>query len=190
MSGFRADLGGAQTLYDLTPDVTMLGKVIGGGYNLAAVGGRREIMEALAPVGEVYQAGTLSGNPVAVAAGTATLSLLKEPGVFSGIVEKTERLVQGILGAAQAAGVPMWGAQVGTMACLFFTGEPVRDFADAKGADIDRFRKYFHAMLAGDGKIGHYLAPSAFEALFVSAAHTDEDIELTIRAAAESLSAL
>jgi len=190
MSGFRADLGGAQTLYSLTPDLTMLGKVIGGGYNLGVVGGRREIMESLAPMGEVYQAGTLSGNPVAVAAGLATLSVLKEPGLFSGIVEKTERLVRGILAAAQDSGVPMWGAQVGTMACLFFTGEPVRNFADAKGADIERFKRYFHAMLKGDGTIGHYLAPSAFEALFVSAAHTDEDIDLTIRAAAESLGAV
>lgn len=190
MSGFRVDLGGAQTLYGLKPDLTMLGKVIGGGYNLAAVGGRRDIMESLAPVGEVYQAGTLSGNPVAVAAGLATLSVLKEPGLFSVIVEKTERLVRGLLQSARTAGVPMWGAQVGTMACLFFTEGPVRNFADAKGADIERFKRYFHAMLKGDGKLGHYFAPSAFEALFVSAAHTDEDIEMTIRAAAESLSAL
>jgi len=190
MSGFRADLGGAQTLYGLTPDLTMLGKVIGGGYNLAAVGGRREIMEFLAPVGEVYQAGTLSGNPVAVAAGLATLSVLQEPGLFSNIVEKTERLVRGILLSAQNAGVPMWGAQAGTMACLFFTEGPIRNFADAKGADIDRFKKFFHAMLKGDGNIGQYLAPSAFEALFVSAAHTDEDIDLTVQAAAESLAVL
>jgi len=190
MSGFRADLGGAQTLFDLTPDLTMLGKVIGGGYNLGAVGGRRDIMESLAPVGEVYQAGTLSGNPVAVAAGLATLSVLKKPGLFSGIVEKTERLVRGILDVAEKAGVPMWGAQVGTMACLFFTGEPVRNFADAKAADIERFKKHFHAMLAGDGAVGHYLAPSAFEALFVSSAHTDEDIEMTIHAAEKSLSSL
>lgn len=190
MSGFRADLGGAQTLYGLKPDLTMLGKVIGGGYNLAAVGGRRDIMESLAPVGDVYQAGTLSGNPVAVAAGLATLSVLKEPGLFSGIVEKTERLVRGILQSAQNSGIPMWGAQAGTMACLFFTEGPVRNFADAKGADIDRFKKYFHSMLKGDGTLGVYLAPSAFEALFVSAAHTDEDIEFTIQAAAESLAAL
>ncbi|MBN1882715.1 MAG: glutamate-1-semialdehyde 2,1-aminomutase [Deltaproteobacteria bacterium] len=190
MSGFRADLGGAQTLFGLDPDLTMLGKVVGGGYNLAAVGGRRDIMESLAPVGDVYQAGTLSGNPVAVAAGLATLLILKEPGLFSGIVEKTERLVRGILLSAEKAGVPMWGAQVGTMACLFFTDSPVRNFVDAKNADGERFKKYFHAMLKGDGTLGHYFAPSAFEALFVSAAHTGEDIETTIRAAAESLSAL
>ena len=190
MSGFRTDLGGAQTLYDLSPDLTLLGKVIGGGYNLGAVGGRRDIMESLAPVGKVYQAGTISGNPVAVAAGLATLAILKEPGVFSGIVNKTERLIRGILRSAQATGVPMWGAQVGTMACLFFTGGPVRNFADAKNAEREPFRRYFHAMLKGDGRLGHYLAPSAFEALFVSAAHTDEDIDLTIQAATESLAVL
>jgi glutamate-1-semialdehyde 2,1-aminomutase len=182
MSGFRVDLGGAQTLWGLAPDLTLLGKVVGGGFPLAAVAGRRQVMERLAPSGPVYQAGTLSGNPVAVAAGIATLSVLSRPGVFQGIVEKTDALRGGIVKAAADAGVPLRGGGVGTMASFFFAEQPVRDFAQAKATRSDLFVRWFHEMLGG----GIYLAPSPFEALFVSAAHSDEDIRETIRAATQA----
>lgn len=185
MNGFRVDYknggGGAQTLYGLTPDITLLGKVIGGGFPLGAVAGRGEIMEKLAPSGGIYQAGTLSGNPVAVSAGLATLKELFRPGIFDDIVRKTNKLIDGLLSAAKAAGVPLWGAAVGTMASVFFTEGPVKNFEDAKKADGDLFKKYFHEML----KRGVYLAPSPYEALFLSSAHTDEDIAETVEKAGE-----
>jgi len=182
MSGFRVDLGGAQTLWGLDPDITLLGKVVGGGFPLAAVAGRRQVMERLAPSGPVYQAGTLSGNPVAVAAGIATLSVLSRPGVFEGIVEKTDTLRKGVSGAAGAAGVPLWGASVGTMMSFFFSGTPVRNFAEVKATRSDLFVRWFHEMIGR----GIYLAPSPFEALFVSAAHSDDDIRDTVDAAGDA----
>ncbi len=185
MNGFRVDYknggGGSQTLYGLSPDITLLGKVIGGGFPLGAVAGKKEIMENLAPSGGIYQAGTLSGNPVAVSAGLATLRELYRPGVFNDIVGKTKGLIEGLLSAAKEAGVPLWGAAVGTMAAVFFTEGPVKNFEDAKGANGDLFKRYFHEML----KRGVYLAPSPFEALFVSSTHTDDDIAKTVEAAGE-----
>ncbi|MBN1573019.1 MAG: glutamate-1-semialdehyde 2,1-aminomutase [Deltaproteobacteria bacterium] len=185
MNGFRVDYknggGGAQTLYKLSPDITLLGKVIGGGFPLGAVAGKKDIMEKLAPSGEIYQAGTLSGNPVAVSAGLATLRELYRPGVFDDIVKKTKGLIEGILSAAKESRVPLWGTAVGTMASVFFTEGPVRNFEDAKEADGGLFKKYFHEMI----ERGVYLAPSPFEALFVSSAHTDDDIAETVKAAGE-----
>jgi glutamate-1-semialdehyde 2,1-aminomutase len=179
MSGFRADMGGAQTLWGLDPDITLLGKVVGGGFPLAAVAGRRPVMERLAPSGPVYQAGTLSGNPEAVAAGIATLSVLSRPGVFEGIAGKADALREGVIDAAKDAGVPLWGAAVGTMLSFFFSDGPVRSFSEAKATRADRFVSWFHEMF----KRGIYLAPSPFEALFVSAAHSDDDIRETVQAA-------
>jgi glutamate-1-semialdehyde 2,1-aminomutase len=182
MSGFRVSLGGAQTLYKLTPDMTLLGKVIGGGFPLAAVAGRGELMEHLAPGGPVYQAGTLSGNPVAVAAGRATLAVLSRPGVFDDIVKKTDAVREGVIAAARTSGVPLWAAPAGTMTSFFFSERPVRSFAEAKATGSDLFARWFHEMLGR----GIYLAPSPFEALFLSSAHTDDDIEETIGAAREA----
>jgi len=186
MSGFRAALGGAQTLWGLDPDITLLGKVVGGGFPLAAVAGRRHIMEHLAPSGPVYQAGTLSGNPVAVAAGIATLGVLARPGVFDGIAAKTDTLSRGVIGAADAAGVRLWGSAVGTMGSFFFSEGPVRNFAEAKATRGDLFIRWFHEML----NRGIYMAPSPFEALFLSAAHSERDISDTITAARDSFAQL
>jgi glutamate-1-semialdehyde 2,1-aminomutase len=183
MTGFRVALGGAQALYAVQPDLTTLGKVIGGGMPVGAFGGRREIMEKIAPLGPVYQAGTLSGNPVAMAAGLKTLELISEPGFYEALTAKTRRLVDGLEQAAAAAGVPLTTNQVGGMFGIFFTDAPrVSDYAGATACDQERFRTFYHAMLDR----GVYLAPSAFEAGFVSAAHSDADIDATLGAAAES----
>jgi len=180
MTGFRVALGGAQALYDVTPDMTTLGKIIGGGMPVGAFGGKRAIMEHLAPLGPVYQAGTLSGNPVAMAAGLTTLNLLSEPGFHEALTEKTTRLLDGMTAAAHAEGVAFTTAQAGAMFGLFFTDQSrISSFADVMACDSERFNRFFHAMLDQ----GVYLAPSAFEAGFVSAAHSDEDIEATIAAA-------
>ncbi len=182
MTGFRVALGGAQGLYGVAPDLTTLGKVIGGGMPVGAFGGKRAIMEKIAPLGPVYQAGTLSGNPVAMAAGLKTLELLSQPGFHTALAEKTERLVTGMVAAAGKAGVALSENHVGGMFGLFFTeAERVTDFAGTTACDQERFRRFFHAML----ERGVYLAPSAFEAGFVSAAHGDAEIEATL-AAAES----
>ncbi len=183
MCGFRVDLGGAQTLFGLSPDITLLGKVIGGGFPLGAIAGRREIMERLAPSGDIYQAGTLSGNPVAVAAGLATIKALSKKGVFQKIVDTTSSLKNQVMESAKEAGVKMCGAQVGTMASFFFCEGPVVNFDDAKTADGDLFKKYFHEML----NRGIYLAPSPFEALFLSSTHTEGDINKTVSAFREVL---
>ena len=183
LSGFRAALGGAGALYGVTPDLITLGKVIGGGLPLAAYAGRRELMEWVAPAGPVYQAGTLSGNPLAVAAGLATLRRLREPGLFEGIAAKAERLVGGIAAAAAAAGVPAFPTRVGTLGCVFLTPRRVISYEDAKTSDTARFARYFAGLLAR----GVSIAPSQFEALFLSAAHTDDEIERTIEAAAAAL---
>lgn len=180
MTGFRVALGGAQALYGIKPDLTTLGKIVGGGMPVGAFGGRKEIMEQIAPLGPVYQAGTLSGNPVAMAAGLATLEAICEPGFHARLEEKTRRLVDGLLNAARAASIPLSANQVCGMFGVFFTDKtPVRYFREVMACDVERFKKFFHAML----QEGVYLAPSAFEAGFVSSAHTDAEIDATIAAA-------
>lgn len=186
MTGFRVAFGGAQSLYDIDPDLTTLGKIIGGGMPVGAYGGKREFMRQVAPEGPVYQAGTLSGNPVAMAAGIATLDRLKTPGVYEALARKTERLVKGLAAAANKAGVPASVDHVGSMLGLFFTDIPVTNFEDAKTCDLERFTAYYQGML----QQGIYLAPSQFEAGFVSLAHSDADIDKTIRAAEAVLSGL
>lgn len=185
MSGFRVALGGAQTLFGVAPDLTTLGKVIGGGMPVAAFGGRREIMEHIAPLGPVYQAGTLSGNPLAMTAGLATLEIVSRPGFYETLTARTTELVEGVLKRAGERGVAMSANQVGGMFGLFFTDEPrVRNFAQATDCDLAAFQRFFHGMLDA----GVYLAPSAYEAGFVSAAHSEADIEATIAAADAVLS--
>jgi glutamate-1-semialdehyde 2,1-aminomutase len=175
MTGFRVALGGAAELFGVTPDLTTLGKVIGGGLPVAAYGGRRDLMERVAPTGPVYQAGTLSGNPLAMAAGIATLSALT-PTVHERIARQTRALVEGLRGIAARRGVPFTADSAGSMFGFFFRAEPVRSFSDAKSADVELFRRFFHAALAR----GVYLAPSAFEAGFLSAAHGDGELALTL----------
>ena len=179
MSGFRAAYGGAQARYNITPDITCLGKVIGGGMPVGAYGGSREIMQHIAPEGNIYQAGTLSGNPVAMAAGIATLSELKKPGVYDALETRTRRLADGLARVAADADVPVQARAVGAMLGLFFTDRPVTDFASAKTSDLSRFAAYYRAML----EKGIFLAPSQFEAIFVSTAHTDDHIDRTVNAA-------
>jgi glutamate-1-semialdehyde 2,1-aminomutase len=187
MTGFRVALGGAQERYGVTPDLTTLGKVIGGGMPVGAFGGRREIMERIAPLGPVYQAGTLSGNPVAMSAGLKTLELLSAPGFFEDLEAKTERLANGLVEVAKRAGVPLTANCVGGMFGIFFTDVPqVTSYAQATACNVDQFKRFYHAMLAR----GVYLAPSAFEAGFVSAAHTDADLDSTLTAAAEAFAAV
>ena len=182
MTGFRVHPGGAQALYGVTPDLTMLGKVIGGGLPVGAYGGRREIMELVAPAGPVYQAGTLSGNPLAMTAGIETLRALVEPGVWDGLERTGGRLVAGL----EAIRAPVQISRVGTMFGLFFTKAPVRGWEDAKLADTERFASFHGAMLDR----GVYLAPSQFEAGFLSTAHGDAEIDATIAAAAEAFAVL
>lgn len=183
ITGFRAAYGGAQQLYGVTPDITTLGKIIGGGLPVGAYGGKREIMECIAPAGPVYQAGTLSGNPLAVSAGIATLKVLGEPGFYETLNDRAEALRRGLLKAADTAGVEVRINGVGSLMTMFFCGEPVVDYASAKKSDTAAYARYFHAML----ERGVYLAPSQFEAAFVSSAHTDEDIACTIDRAGEAL---
>jgi glutamate-1-semialdehyde 2,1-aminomutase len=183
MTGFRVALGGVQELSGVRPDLTTLGKIIGGGMPVGAFGGRREVMEQIAPLGPVYQAGTLSGNPVAMHAGLATLSRLS-PASYDELGARTSRLVTGLQAAADAAGIPFTAHSVGGMFGLFFTADgPVRTFSQVMACDVARFKAFFHGML----EAGVYLAPSAFEAGFVSLAHTDEDIDATVAAAAKVL---
>ncbi|MDO8596968.1 MAG: glutamate-1-semialdehyde 2,1-aminomutase, partial [Sulfuricaulis sp.] len=177
MTGFRVALGGAQAHYGIKPDLTTLGKVIGGGLPVGAFGGRADIMGRIAPEGPVYQAGTLSGNPVSLAAGVATLREISRPGFFEELSAKTSRLAQGLAERAQRVGVPMATQSVGGMFGIFFTREPaVTRFAQVMACDVERFKKFFHGVL----REGVYLAPSAFEAGFVSAAHSDADIAATL----------
>ncbi len=190
MTGFRVGLGGAQALYarslpGFTPDLSVFGKVIGGGMPLAAFGGKRAVMELLAPLGPVYQAGTLSGNPVATACGLATLHEIEKPGFFDALAERTRSLVAGLIEASEAAGVPMVGDCEGGMFGFFFAGELPRKYGEVMATDAARFNRFFHAMLGR----GVYFAPALYEAGFVSAAHTSDDIAATIAAAAASLSA-
>lgn len=185
MTGFRVAPGGAQQLYGITPDLTTLGKIIGGGMPVGAFGGRRAIMEQLAPLGPVYQAGTLSGNPVAMAAGLATLALVASPGFHATLATLTERLVAGLAAAAERAGVAMRFNHVPGMFGMFFTDRQVTSYAEATACDVAAFRRFFHAMLAA----GEYLAPSAYEAGFVSTAHTPQLIDASVAAAEQALHA-
>jgi glutamate-1-semialdehyde 2,1-aminomutase len=182
MTGFRVAPGGAQELYGVQPDLTCLGKVLGGGLPMAAYGGRREIMEQVSPLGPVYQAGTLSGNPLATAAGIATLEALAEPDVYETLEARSARLAEGLGQAARSAGVPVCQTRAGSMLCVFFTEGPVTDYASAVRSDTQAYARFFHAML----ERGVYLAPSQYECMFVSLAHTDDLIESTIQAADEA----
>lgn len=187
MTGFRVALGGAQAHYDVEPDLTCLGKIIGGGMPVGAFGGRSEIMEKLAPTGPVYQAGTLSGNPIAMAAGLACLHEIAQPGVHQRLTELTDMLADGLCEKAREAGIPFVVNHVGGMFGLFFTDAlAVTCYQDVMNCDVERFKKFFHLML----QQGIYLAPSAFEAGFMSVAHSDEDIRKTIDAAAYAFSEL
>ena len=187
MTGFRVAPGGAQQLYGVTPDITTLGKVVGGGLPVGAFGGRRDIMEHIAPTGPVYQAGTLSGNPVAMAAGLATLALVQAPGFHDALGQRTRQLVDGLKARAASAGIPLTSNQVGGMFGLFFTdAEQVSDFAGVNACNLERFKAFYHAMLAH----GVYLAPSAFEAGFVSSAHDEAAIQATFEAAEQAFAGL
>lgn len=185
ITGFRVAYGGAQSLYGVVPDITALGKIIGGGLPVGAYGGRREIMDCVAPVGPVYQAGTLSGNPLAVSAGIATLKILGASGFYEALGRQAEVLARGLVEAAADAGVKVQGNSVGSMMTIFFAEDPVRDYQSARKSDTQAYARFFHAML----ERGVYFAPSQFEAAFVSSAHTSDDIELTIEKAKEAFKA-
>ena len=186
MTGFRLAPGGAQQRFGITPDLTCLGKIIGGGLPVGAFGGRADIMDWLAPLGPVYQAGTLSGNPLAMAAGIANLEELQSGSAYGRLEESTAALAAGMKAAAKAAGVPVQMNSCGSMFCAYFTSRPVHNLADALKSDRERFKKFFHGMLDA----GIYFAPSQFEAGFISAAHTATDIEWTVGAAAKILRGL
>ncbi len=187
MTGFRVALGGAQAYYQIQPDLTTLGKIIGGGMPVGAFGGKTAIMQHIAPLGPVYQAGTLSGNPIAMAAGLAALNEIAKPGVYPQLTAKTTTLVEGLQAAADKAGVPFTTNQVGGMFGLFFTSQPeVTSYQQATACDIEAFKRFFHLML----EKGVYLAPSAYEAGFLSLAHSDDDLAYTLKAAAECFAAL
>jgi len=179
MTGFRVALGGAQAHYGITPDLTTLGKVIGGGMPVGAFGGKREIMEKIAPLGPVYQAGTLSGNPIAMSAGLKTLELISAPGFYEKLSEKVVTLTDGILAAAKEAGIAMTCNRAGGMFGLFFSDQQVTSFAQATQCNVEQFKAFFHGMLDE----GIYLAPSAYEAGFVSSMHSQSDLDATIAAA-------
>ena len=182
MTGFRVALGGAQARYGVTPDLTTFGKIIGGGMPVGAYGGRRDLMEQIAPAGPIYQAGTLSGNPVAMAAGLAMLGLVQEPGFHDRLEATANTLCDGFEAAARAAGVPLTSNRVGAMFGLFFTDRKVDTYADATACDIGAFNRFFHAML----ERGVFLAPSAYEAGFISSAHDETVVEATLAAAREA----
>ena len=186
MTGFRVALGGAQSLHGITPDLTTMGKVIGGGMPLAAFGGRKDIMAAISPLGGVYQAGTLSGNPVAVAAGLKTLEIIQRPGFYENLTARTEQLVQGFQAAAAEAGVAFSADSVGGMFGLYFADGLPQNYGDMARSNVDGFKTFFHGMLDKNVAFG----PSAYEAGFVSAAHTPELIEETVAAAKEVFQAM
>jgi len=185
MTGFRVAPGGAQERFGIRPDLTTLGKVIGGGLPVGAYGGRSDVMERIAPVGPVYQAGTLSGNPLAMAAGLAQLRLLREQDPYPELERRTSRLVEGLLANAAELGVPATGGNFGSMWGVFLAEGPVRDFEDAKRSDVALFRRFYHGSL----QRGVFFAPSAFEAGFLSTAHTDTDVEETIGRARDAFRA-
>jgi glutamate-1-semialdehyde 2,1-aminomutase len=183
MTGFRVDLGGAQARYGIVPDLTTLGKIIGGGMPVGAFGGKREVMNHIAPLGPVYQAGTLSGNPVAMAAGLKTLEIISRAGFYEALTQTTTQLLQGLHDAAEANGIALRSNQVGAMFGLFFTDQAeVASFSQVSACDVDKFRAFFHGMLSR----GVNLAPSAYEAGFVSSMHGPAEIEQTIAAASAS----
>ncbi len=186
MTGFRVALGGAQAHYGITPDISTFGKIIGGGMPVGAYGGRRELMEQIAPAGPIYRAGTLSGNPVAMAAGLAMLELIQAPGFYESLAARTRLLTDGLQAVADGEGIPFSTNRVGGMFGLFFTAEKVESYTQATAADTTLFNRFFHGML----ERGVYLAPSAFEAGFVSSAHTDDDIAATLEAARQTLKAI
>lgn len=186
MTGFRVALGGAQSLHGITPDLTTMGKVIGGGMPLAAFGGRKDIMECISPLGGVYQAGTLSGNPIAVAAGLKTLEIIRREGFYENLTARTEQLVQGFRTAADAAGIEFTADSVGGMFGLYFAAHAPRNYADMARSNIDAFKRFFHGMLDR----GIAFGPSAYEAGFVSAAHTPELIDETVAVAVEVFKAM
>ncbi|MHB8841427.1 MAG: glutamate-1-semialdehyde 2,1-aminomutase [Candidatus Aquicultor sp.] len=186
ITGFRVSYGGAQKYYNVMPDLTCLGKIIGGGFPVGAFGGRTEIMDAIAPVGSVYQAGTLSGNPIAMTAGITLLNILKNPKVYEELDRKGALFAGGLKAAAEEAGVPAQFTRVGSLSCMFFTDQPVYDYQSAKTSDTARYAAYFKSML----EQGINLAPSQFEAAFVSTAHTEVDIDRTIEAARRALKSL
>jgi len=186
MSGFRVSWGGAQALYGIIPDMTCLGKIIGGGLPVGAFGGKREIMENLAPLGPVYQAGTLSGNPLAVAAGLETLKLLSQPGTYDALEERSRYLAEELKEIAAKTGVEVYSTRVGSMFSIFFSPGPVVDYETAQKSDTDKFNRYFHSML----KRGIYLAPSQFEAGFLSLAHSPEDLDKTLEATTKTFKEL
>ena len=186
ITGFRVGPSGAQGLFGITPDITTMGKIIGGGLPVGAYGGRKDIMEMVAPLGAMYQAGTLSGNPLAVSAGIATLTELQKPGVFKKLEEMAERLTEGLTKAFQAAEIPSSINRVGSMFTGFFNDGPVTTLEDAEGSDTEMYGRYFHAMQEN----GVYIAPSQFEAGFVSTAHTEADIDATVTKASEALRTL
>lgn len=186
ITGFRVAYGGAQSLFDVLPDLTCLGKIIGGGFPVGAYGGRKEIMELVAPSGPVYQAGTLSGNPVAMTAGLETLKVLKKTETYNRLDSLANQLASGIKEAAESTGVPVFQARVGSMLSLFFTGQEVLDLKSAKTSDAERYRRFFHSMLT----LGYYFAPSQFEAVFVSLAHDEQIIANSISAISEAFNTL
>lgn len=186
MTGFRIAYGGAQEKFGIKPDLTTLGKVIGGGLPVGAYGGRKDIMSMVAPSGPMYQAGTLSGNPLAMTAGIKTLELLQKPGVYEKLDKITQKLTNGLLNVAKETGHAVYGGSISAMFGMFFTGEPVHNYEDAKKSDSAKFGRFHRGML----EKGIYLAPSQFEAGFTSLAHTDEDIDRTIEAARDVLSSL
>ncbi len=185
ITGFRVCYGGAQTLFGISPDLTTLGKIIGGGLPVAAYGGRRDVMDRVAPLGPVYQAGTLSGNPLAMSAGIASLDLLAAPGFYETLEARSKRLGDGIAATLRETRAAASAVRIGSLLTLFFSREPATDYATAKMCDTKRFAGFFRGML----QRGVFLAPSQFEAMFVSAAHTDQDIDRTIAALRESLQA-
>ena len=186
MTGFRVALGGAQQLYGITPDLTTLGKVIGGGLPIGAYGGRAEIMDRVAPAGPVYQAGTLSGNPLAVSAGLATLKRLRQENPYARLETLARQLERGLLDRSGKSAIPVRVNRMGSMTTLFFTDREVTGFESAKMSDLQSFNAFFHSMLDN----GIYLPPSQFEVAFISAAHTEADIDRTIDAAAEAFNRL
>ncbi len=186
MTGFRVAFGGAQQLYGITPDLTCLGKIIGGGLPVGAYGGKKKIMDYIAPVGPVYQAGTLSGNPLAMTAGVTTLNLISRNGFYEDIYQKAEYLCSGLKSLAEEKGLPVYFTRVGSMFSVFFTDNPVKNYQDAKKSNLTMFTKYFQNMLNN----GIYLAPSQFEAGFISSAHTQEDLDKTLSAARKSFKSI
>ncbi|MCJ7655422.1 MAG: aminotransferase class III-fold pyridoxal phosphate-dependent enzyme, partial [Dehalococcoidia bacterium] len=186
ITGFRVDYGGAQSLYNISPDLTCLGKIIGGGFPIGAYGGRKDIMKMVAPLGPVYQAGTLAGNPLAMTAGIETLTILKESKVYDELERRSSYLAKGITEAASESRVDIQLPRLGSMFTVFFTKDVVTDYETATKADTKLYAKFFHQMLAQ----GIYLPPSQFEAAFVSSAHTDRDIQATVEAAENAFRSL